>query len=151
MDVIFTILLQICLCQQCAPVPHNIISYHTGNVYHDVVRNSPVLVYLIRRQIQMQQTRVQQYFFVFNAMYYVVLFVVYTHMINEQYVYLFHWYWFCNTWQSINTKGACVTWKCNIRISQQILYSRNSKTEISFATCAYYWNTSLWQRTLWSI
>ena len=86
MDVIFTILMQICLWQQCVPVPHNIMGYHTGNVYYAVVINSPLPVYLIRRQINMQQTRVKTYVFMFTAMYHVVLFMEYTHMNKEQYV-----------------------------------------------------------------
>ena len=80
MDVIFTIMLQIGLWQKCVPVPNNIMVYHTGNVYHVVVRNAPILVYLIRRQINMQQTHVQQYVFMFTEMYHVVLFMAYAHM-----------------------------------------------------------------------
>ena len=60
MDVIFKIMLQIWLRQKCFPVSHNIMGYHTGNVYYAVVRNSPVFVYLVRRQINMQQKRGQQ-------------------------------------------------------------------------------------------
>ena len=117
-------------------------------MYYAVVVNSPVLVYLNRRQMKMQQTHVQKYIFVFNAMYRVVLLMLYAHMKNKNMFHVFHWTKFCNTWQSINIKGSCVTWNFNIRISQQILYSRNSKTDISFATYAYSCNVSLWKRAL---
>ena len=62
------------------------MGYHTVNVHYDVVRNAPVLVYLVRRHINMQQTCVQKYVFVFTKMYHVVLFMAYTHMKNEKYV-----------------------------------------------------------------
>ena len=68
------------------PVPDNIMGYHSGNVYYTVVINSAVLVYLIRRQINMQQTNVQLYVFMFTAMYHVVLFMAYTRMKNKQHV-----------------------------------------------------------------
>ena len=86
MDVIFTILLQIWLWQQCVPVPHKIMGYRIVNVYYAVVRNSPLLVYLIRIQIKMQQTRVQKSVFVFTKIYHVVLFITYTHINNKPYV-----------------------------------------------------------------
>ena len=60
MDVISTIIMPICLCQKFVPVPHNIMGYHTKNVYHAVVINDPVLVYLTIIKIKMQKTRVQQ-------------------------------------------------------------------------------------------
>ena len=60
MDAIFKILLQIWLWQQCVPVTQNIIGYHTVNVHYAILKNAPVLVYLIRRKINIQQTRVQQ-------------------------------------------------------------------------------------------
>ena len=62
MDVIFTILIQKWLWQKCVPVPvpHKIMGYHNANVYNSVVRNAPVLVCLMRRNIYIQQTRVQQ-------------------------------------------------------------------------------------------
>ena len=71
--------------------------------------------------------------------------------INKNFLYVFHWYYFCNIWKIIHTNGYCLTWNFKIRISQQIIYYRNSKNVISFATCAYSWNTSLCQRTPWGI
>ena len=82
MDVIFTIILQICLWQQYVPISHNIMVYHIGNVHYAVARNDLVLVYLVRIQINMQQTRVQKYILMFTGIYHVVLFMVYTHMKN---------------------------------------------------------------------
>ena len=76
--------------EKCVPVPHNIMIYHTLNVYYDFARNPPVLIYLIRRQIKIQQTRVQQYFFMFNTMYHVVLFMAYAHMKKIYMFYVFH-------------------------------------------------------------
>ena len=75
MDVIFTIQPQIWLRQQCFTVPHNIMVHYTRNVYYAVVRNALILVYLIRRQINMQQTRLQKSVFVITAMYHIVLFM----------------------------------------------------------------------------
>ena len=82
MDVIFTILLQKFLWQKCVPVPHIIMGYHTGNVYYGVMRNAPVLVFIVRRKIEMQQTCVQQYVFIFSKMYHVVMFMAYAHKNN---------------------------------------------------------------------
>ena len=79
-------MMHIWLRQQFVPVPQKIMGYHTGNMYYAVVRNSLVLVYLIMRQIDMQQTCVKQYLFMFIAMYHVVLFMAYAHMKNKQYV-----------------------------------------------------------------
>ena len=85
MDDIFKILLQILLLQQYLPVPHNIMVYHNGKVYYAVVRNTQVLVYLVRRQTKIQQTLVQQYIYMFTAMYHVLLFMAYAHTKNKQY------------------------------------------------------------------
>ena len=65
--------------------------------------------------------------------------------ITNNMFYVFHWYYFCNTWQSIHKKGSCVIWNLNIISSRKILYSINSKTGISFSTCVYSWTESLWQ------
>ena len=86
MNIIFTILMQIWIQQQCFSVPHNIMGYHTGNNYYAVVRNSPILVYLVRRKIEMQQTCVQQCIFMFSTIYHIVLFMAYAHMNIEQHV-----------------------------------------------------------------
>ena len=75
MDVILKILLQIWVWQQLFPVLNNIMVCHTVNVCYAVLINDPILVYLLGIQINMQQTRVQQYIFIFNAMYYIVLFM----------------------------------------------------------------------------
>ena len=85
MDVIFTILLQIWLWLKYVPVPYKIMGYHTRNVYYDIVRNARVLVYLVKRQIEMQKTRVQKYILMLTAKYHIVLFMAYSHMNNGQY------------------------------------------------------------------
>ena len=71
----------------------SLISYHqpmvlrqTRNVYYTLARNAPVQVYLIRRQIHMQQTRVQQCAFIITSMYHVIMFMEYTRMKNKQHV-----------------------------------------------------------------
>ena len=86
MDVIFKMMIQIWLCQKCVPVPHNIIGYHTENVYYDVARNSLILVYLVWIQINMEKTHVQQYILMFTTMYHAVPLMEYDRMNNEQHV-----------------------------------------------------------------
>ena len=84
MDIIFTILILKWLWQQCVPVPQNIMVYYSGYVYYAAVINDPVLVFLVKRQTQMQQKRVQLCIFMFTAMYHVLVFMAYAHMRNEQ-------------------------------------------------------------------
>ena len=86
MDVIFTVLMQIWIWQKYVPIPHKNMRYHTENLYYAVVINALVLLYLIGRQINMQQTRLQQYVFMFTAMYHVLLLMKYPPMNIEQYV-----------------------------------------------------------------
>ena len=89
MDVIFKILLHIFQWQKCDPVIHNIMGYHNGNVYYAVLINSGVLVYLVWSQIKMQQTRVQQYIFLFTALYHDVPFMAYAYMkIEKRFLYV---------------------------------------------------------------
>ena len=73
MDVIFTILLQTWIWKQFFPAPYNIIGYHNENVYYTVVRNFPVLLYLTWSQINVQQTHVKQYVFMFTAMFNILM------------------------------------------------------------------------------
>ena len=55
MGVIFMILLQIWLWKKCVSIPHSIMGYHTGNVHYAVLMNALESVYLVRRQINIQQ------------------------------------------------------------------------------------------------
>ena len=74
---------EIAMAKMCPCTSHH-HGYHAGNIYCDVVINAPVLVYLVRRQIQTQQTCDFLYIFMFTAMYCVVMFMAQTHMKNEQ-------------------------------------------------------------------
>ena len=58
----------------------------TVNVHYYVVINSLLLLYLIRRQMHMQKTRVQQFVFMFTTMYHILLLMEHTHMNNKQHV-----------------------------------------------------------------
>ena len=62
------------------------MGYQPENLYKTFVVNALVLVYLVRRQIQMKPTRVQSYVFMFTEMYHVVLFMSYTYIKKEQHV-----------------------------------------------------------------
>ena len=84
--VIFTILLQTCPWQQCLPVSMNTIGYRTRYVCYIVVISAQVFSYPARSQIKIQQTCVQQYNFMFNVIFHVVLFTGDIHNRNELHV-----------------------------------------------------------------
>ena len=87
MAVIFTIPLQTWPWKQCVPVPLIIMGYRTGNVCYIVVINAQVLSYPVRRQINIQQTCVQQYDLMLTVMFHIVLFTGNIHTMNEQHVH----------------------------------------------------------------
>ena len=58
--VVFTISLQAWPRKKCVPVPLNIMDYPPGNVCYIILTSAKVLSYPVRRQIKIQQTRVQQ-------------------------------------------------------------------------------------------
>ena len=72
--------------QHCVPVLHKIMGYHTVNVYYAVVRNTQLLLYLLRRQINMLETCVQQYVFMLTPTYHILLFMAYAHTRKGKYV-----------------------------------------------------------------
>ena len=137
MDIMFTILLQIWLCQKCVPVPRRIMGYHTGNLYYAFVTNAQYKYTSSGRKYIWNKH-------MFNNMFSCLPQCIMLHcswripiLIMNNMLYVFHWSNFCNTCKNIHTKGDCVTWKFNIRTSQQILYFRNPNTDISFDTCVY--------------
>ena len=83
---IFTIILQTCPWQQCFPVTKNTMGYHTGNVCYVVVVNVQLFSYQVRRKIEIQQTRVQKYAFIFNLMSHDVLCTSDVHKTNKKHV-----------------------------------------------------------------
>ena len=82
MVVIFTISLQKWTWQKFVPVPLIIMGYHTVNVCCVVLMSAQVLSYPVMNQIKIQQTGVQQQYFMFTVILYVVLFMGGVHIIN---------------------------------------------------------------------
>ena len=72
--------------KQFVPVPLNIMGYCTGIGCHVVVITTQVLSYPVKRQIRTQQTRVQQYIFMFTKMSHVALCTADVHTTNLNYV-----------------------------------------------------------------
>ena len=54
--------------------------YQNVNVYYAVVRNVPVLAYLVSIKIKVQQACVQQYVYVFTKVYQIIVFMAYALM-----------------------------------------------------------------------
>ena len=55
--------------RQCVPVALNIMGYLTRNLCYAVVTRDKVFYYQVRIQIKIQQTRVQQYDFMFTIIF----------------------------------------------------------------------------------
>ena len=73
MLVIFTTPLQTWSWQQCVPILINIMGYLTVNICYVVRISVQVLSYPFRSQIKIQQTRIQQKYFMFTVMFHVLL------------------------------------------------------------------------------
>ena len=87
MVVIFKISLHTWPWQKCVLVPTNIIGYRTGNFRNDVMISAQVLSYLVRMKIKIQQTCVQQYYFMLTVMFHVVISTGEVHTTKEQHVH----------------------------------------------------------------
>ena len=69
--------------EKIVPVPLNIMGYHIGNVCYVFLISDQVLSYAGIRKINTQQTRVQQYNFLFTLMSHILLCLVNIHTTNN--------------------------------------------------------------------
>ena len=128
------------------------MGYRIVNVCYVVLISAQVFSYSFRIQIRIQQTRVQQQYFMLTVIVHVVLWIADVHTTNKQHV---HCVPQCRSLtqdsQPIHTKKTCVTRNISDIISTKVLHSRDTKTDISFSTCVYLRNLPLWKRPQWGI
>ena len=130
MVVIFIIPLQTWPWQQYVPVPQNTMGHRTGNVCYVVVISAQVLSYPYRRQINIQQTCIQQYDFTFTIMFHVVIFTGNIHTTNDKHV---HCVPQCRSLTGLPKYTQKITWvtrNINNIISRNKLNSSDKKTGI---------------------
>ena len=108
------------------------MEFHTVKVCYVVVISVQVFPYLFRRKINIQQTSVQQYVFMFIVMSHVVLCTSYIHKKNEQHVHCVKKCLSLTGLKHIQIKRTCVTRNINNILSGKVLHSRDKKLAFNF-------------------